>query len=248
MQLHFKISENYLVIHTLSKMATGFGWSSKKYKKDLEAFSNHAYLLSPNCYNLIVNHLSPIILSDNKTYKTLLEDLPRYLNNLKKQSEYNKILKQTENYKDLCEKRWQKQFSKTIKIMKELTGFKFDHDFDIYITHPSLANGRSYPEDHSIVWGHNEDWPNYTIIYLWHEILHDYIKPTKSKDSQLSHSVIELLADNELRYRLNGTVYPPFVGHSFLETNKSKIYPQWQTYLKSSNKDILTFLQNLSIK
>lgn len=229
-------------------MAAGFGWSSKKYKKDLDAFSNQAYLLSPNCYNLIVNHLSPVILSDGKTYKTLLESLPQYLNNLKKQPEYKKILKQTETYKDLCETRWQKKFPKTLKIMEELTGLKFSYDFDVYITHPSLANGRSYPEDHTIVWGHNEDWPNYTIIYLWHEILHYYIKPNESKNPELVHCVIELLTDNELRYRLNGTVYPPFIGHNLLETNKAKIYPQWQLYLKAPNKNILTFLRNLPIK
>lgn len=248
MQLHFKVGENYLVIHTLSKVASGSGWSSKKYKKDLEAFSNRAYILSPNCYNLIVNHLSPVIFSDNKTYKALLESLPQYLNNLKKQPEYKKILKQTETYKNLCEKRWQKKFPKTLKIMEELTGLKFIYDFNVYITHPSLANGRSYPEDHAIVWGHNEDWPNYLVVYIWHEILHHYIKPSNSIHSEFTHSTIELLADNELRYRLNGTAYPPFLGHNFLDNNKSKIYPQWQIYLKSSNKNIFTFIKNISAK
>jgi hypothetical protein len=69
---------------------------------------------------------------------------------------------------------------------------------------------------------------------MWHEILHFYwLKP---KDENLSHAIIELVTDNELRIRLNGGKYPPFVGHSWLEKIRRKIYPYWKKYLNKKLK------------
>ena len=122
--------------------------------------------------------------------------------------------------------------------MTELTGIDFKKEnkkFIVYITHPSLRHGKSF-QDGTIAWGHNEDWQNYAVVYLWHEILHYYFEL-----SDLDHALIELITDNELRVRLNGGKYPPFIGHENLEKLKYKILPYWKKYLKSKNKNIFEF-------
>jgi len=85
--------------------------------------------------------------------------------------------------------------------------------------------------------GHHEDWPNYATVYLWHEILHSYIGY-----SEKEHAVIELITDEELRIRLNGSKYPPFAGHKYLAKIKQKILPRWKKYLKSKKRNIREFM------
>ena len=54
-------------------------------------------------------------------------------------------------------------------------------------------------EEKPILWGHKEEYENYTTIYLWHEILHTYFDKT-----DISHAIIQLITDCELQNRLNG--------------------------------------------
>ena len=121
--------------------------------------------------------------------------------------------------------------------MKKLTGLKLNKKFTVYITHPSLRNGR-YRGNNTIEWGHHENWRNYATIYLWHEILHSYIGYGDKE-----HAVIELITDEELRIRLNGGKYPPFVGHNYLGNMKKKMLPKWREYLKSDQHNIRDFIK-----
>ena len=120
-------------------------------------------------------------------------------------------------------------------MISEMTGLKPKKSFKVYITHPSLKNG-IYLENNKLAWGHNEDWPNYTTVYLWHEILHSYFDPKR-----LDHIVISFVTDEELRVRLNGGKYPPFVTHDYLHPPMKKVLPLWKKYLKSKSKDIFEF-------
>ncbi len=157
------------------------------------------------------------------------------MKDLKGSEKFLKILDQTKKYLEFVENQWNKNFSFTFALMKELTGFSFKKNFIVYITHPSLKNG-IYLGKNKIGWGHHEDIPNYSTIYLWHEILHSYLS-----FSNLDHALIQLLTDNELRIRLNGGKYPPFLGHEYLKPLMKKILPYWKKYLKSKKKDILKF-------
>ena len=57
------------------------------------------------------------------------------------------------------------------------------------------------------------------------------------------HAVIELITDEELRTRLNGGKYPPFVGHGYLQKVKEKLLPKWRKYLKSEKQNIREFIR-----
>jgi hypothetical protein len=241
LNLIFKIDKDYLIYHTLKSIGQK-SFSSEKYKKDIIAFQNYAWEKDKFLYDLLIGRfvVKPKDFQEKKYLKLLqrLKDIESYLDFLKKSKYFKKIYEQTKNYLNFCKKEWQRNYLKTIEIMTELTGIDFKKEnkkFIVYITHPSLKNGFN-GRDGTIAWGHNEDWPNYSVVYLWHEILHSYFEL-----SDLDHALIELLTDNELRVRLNGGKYPPFVGHENLEKLKYKILPYWKKYLKSKNKNIFEF-------
>lgn len=230
MKLDFIVDENYLIVHTISNHGPK-RFSSDKFKKDIINFQNIAWERSKRSYGVLTGSPFPGALSDEE-----VANIPKFINDIKKTEEYKKLYKQTLDYRNWVEKKWQANFKKTLAIMEEITGLQFDKDFTVYITHPSLRNGRNWG-DNTISWGCKEEWPNYSIIYLWHEILHAYFE-----HSEKSHAIIELIADNELRARLNEIEYPPFEGHKDLLLLKKKLLPRWKKYLKLEQKDIRKFV------
>lgn len=242
MKLSFVIDKNYLIVHALSCVEKD-SFSSLKYRRDIINFQNYAWRKSKKYYNFLTNKLKffPDELTEKNIY-LFTKELFSLLKQLSSSKEFKKIYSQTEKYLKFCEKQWDKNCEITEQIIKELTGFRLNKNFIIYITHPSLRNGRSIGKNR-ITWGHNEDWPNYATVYLWHEILHSYFEY-----SDLNHAVIELITDEELRSRLNDNKYPPFIGHKRLENIKKKLLPRWRKYLKSNKKSILKFHKSIKIK
>jgi len=119
-----------------------------------------------------------------------------------------------------------------------------DKEFTVLITHPKVGNGK-YAGENTIIWGHEENWPNYSIVYLFHEALHEILGKGK-----FVHEIIELASDNELRIRLNGkgeyfTENGQQVGHLDLIESEKKLLPNWQKYLKDPNMTIFEFLKSL---
>jgi|GEM_PF-1700321 len=62
------------------------------------------------------------------------------------------------------------------------------------------------------------------------------------------HAVIQLIADNELRIRLNGGHYPPFEGHTYLKRLMELIVPHWRKYLRAGNKEIGKFITEMAAR
>ncbi|MFH0815204.1 MAG: hypothetical protein V1934_00065 [Methanobacteriota archaeon] len=233
MKLTFKIDDNYLVAHTLSNVHAG-RFSSKVDGKELGDFQSRAWKQSKTCYELLVGWASPDSLA-LRNISALSTELPMFFSALKASEEYSPVRESTEEYLSVCEQQWHSNAERAESIIHEITGLDLARKFTAYITHPSLKNGMSLGGG-KIAWGHSEDWPNYTTVYLWHEILHSYFE-TK----ELDHAIIQLIADEELRVRLNGGEYPPFTGHERLHPLMRKILPRWRTYLKSENKNIGSF-------
>jgi len=237
MKLNFVIDKNYLIKHTLTCAEHNL-FSSDKNKKDVLDFNRYALKQSSKCYDFLVGTFSPSAINEKnlKSFiKSINDELPKFLNEVKCSKEFKKIYSQTEKYLKFCEEQWNKNYEKTIKIVEKLIGFKLNKTFTVYITHPSQRNG-SYWGNNKISWGVNEKWKNYTVIYLWHEILHSYFD-----DSNSDHVIIELITDEELRNKLNKTKYPPFEGHKALTKLKKEFLPYWKKYLKSKDKNIKKF-------
>lgn len=101
-----------------------------------------------------------------------------------------------------------------------------------------------------IEWGalNPEDFPNYGLVYMFHEYLH-----TLFGNNHVSHAIIELIADNELRKRLNGDKDYEFegektVGHPWLANLRNKMLPDWYKYLNGEYKDIYDFREQMMKK
>lgn len=227
MKLSFEIDENYLISNVLSGRKPAL-----EYKKDIVTFQDEAWKISKDSYNLLRGELFPDSVSEKN-----LKNLVSFLKKAKELNSYKKLLKQTSSYKGLVEKQWNKNLKEASLIIKELTGLDLDKSLTVYITHPAFNRGR-YLGNNKIAWSHGEDFPNYSTVYLWHEILHSYLEK-----NDLTHSIIQLVAENELKTRLNGGKYPPFEGHEDLFPIMKKLLPSWKKYLKSKDKNIVQFIK-----
>ncbi len=243
MKLNFIINQDYLIAHTLISNDEKYHFSSEEYKKDIIAFQDFAWDTSRDSYNALPERVKiKIVLMPGgfAEYAKRVERLDEYFNKLKQSKEFKVIFEQTEKYRQFCESEWGKNYEKTSKIIKDLTQFNLEKEFEIFITHQSLRRGKGLGENR-IAWGHAEDWPNYTVVYLWHEILHKYMDNT-----DLNHSLIELITDYELRRQLGGPDYPPFTeGHDYLHPIREKLLPYWKQYLAQDNKNFAVFREEV---
>lgn len=222
MKLRFQINEKYLALHSISgiyqKRLSGHGAS-----KALTDFVNYALEKYPAVFDAAKCDEKPEkIISDPKSFPELSQ-----LKKLVREDEYFTMQKQVRMYSEITEKQWRTNQRNSEAIVKQITGIDFAHrQFQVYMTHPNLRNGK-YLGDGAMAWGNNERWPNYSTVYLWHEILHDHFD-----FNAIDHAIIELIADNELRIRLNGGDYPPFKGHEDLQGTKERLIEGWKNYVK----------------
>lgn len=158
---------------------------------------------------------------------------------------FKDLLQETEEYKNWLKAEWESKKELVIKELKLILKTDLpDDEFKVLVVAPSVGGG-SHLSDKKIFWGHEEDWPNYNIVYLMHEALHEYFGK-----SDIEHAVIELAADNELRIRLNGKGEyfqegSEKVGHDFLLETEKGLLPEWQKYLESDKIDIFEFVRQI---
>lgn len=228
MNLTFQIDDNYLVAHTLKSLDQG-RFSSDRYKTTVSRFGKYTKDSHPEVHKTMNDLDYPeMVLYQPK----LFEPIERDLEDLRKTAQSKRVRSQVEKYVDFLESQWERNRTKSTGIVQELTGFDFtDDEFTILVTHPSLKNGR-YLGQKKIALGHNEDWKNYSTVYLWHEILHQYLG-----HDDLNHAIIQLITDNELRIRFNGGEYPPFAGHENLFELMEQLMPAWRDHLQSPDFD-----------
>lgn len=232
-KIEFIVDENYLIGHTLS-LTHPVQFSSKD-TEDIIDFQKEVWEKDQIGYQLLPSQrkMTPELYSHPQ--------LENFMNRVKSFNSYKKILNQTIEYKNYCEKQWNENYEKTSFYIENLTNIKFqDKTFKVYITHPNQTTGR-YIGNNTICWGSSGPFEFYDLIYLWHEILHSYLPP-----DDISHCVIQFITDNGLRLLLNNdTKTFPLVGHKYLEPLMNKIYPYWQEYLKQEKHDIFNFIEKL---
>ena len=126
------------------------------------------------------------------------------------------------------------------------------HKITVYITHPKSQNAKTINKN-TIVRGREEKWKNHSTIFLCHELMHimtwlDHFQP----NYDILHALI-MLADNELKIRLNkkGKYFKEgkFCTESptFLPLEK-KLFPYWRKYLGGKLKKNILELKEFLIK
>lgn len=241
-EINFVFDENYNILHVLQKGRTK--------NTRLREMMNEVWEKEKKSYQILngLNRISPHYMeefnfsSDNILVRNALENLIK----VTKESDYYPIFK-NETEENLLEikNEWNLSLDRCLPIMEELTGFNFSKKFDVFITHPDVGNGTNWGNGLISFGFSGRAWPNYTTVYLWHEILHDYFP----RDDDLYHAIIQLITDNELRIRLNEGFYPPFEGHKNLEKLMYDLFPiikeYWQMPMPKEN--ILDFSRKITI-
>jgi len=241
MKFKFILRPDYVFLHAINiaQMNKPFsGWGE---------YTNKIYEENPAVFYFLAGAPEyETYLSDSLSYKTLSDLSDNVLNAQKEIPEYKRLIEETEAYINFLEDQWGKNENEVLKIVSELTGLSIpDISINVFVTHPKLRNGFSLDKN-NLAWGHPEDFKNYSTVYLCHELMHIL---TDLDDSDITHAIIELLIDNELRIRLNkGGKYFEQKGHSKLVELEKKILPYWQEYLKKSNKNINDFIVSIKQK
>ncbi len=237
LRVNFVISNRELAILSMDPNRI----SSQDQGEDIAAFQNFARRASERCYGY-----TAITLSEEQFFALggTKEEEETFLSQMQQSNEFREIRQQTEEYLEIVKAQWQKNYPQTFQTIQEITGLDLNKEVTVNIIHPSLNTGQ-YRRNNTVRWGHHEEWNNYSTVYLWHEILHSYLDYT-----DLSHAIIQLVTDNELRVRLNNReTYPPFVGHKNLIPLMHKLLPHWHAYLvnvpEDGKRDIFAFEKRL---
>ncbi|KKS16515.1 MAG: hypothetical protein UU80_C0005G0008 [candidate division WWE3 bacterium GW2011_GWA1_41_8] len=241
MLLNFVISTELLFITALLQDAEVEGWV------DLQ---NHFWDKYHLGYRMLQGNHLDIFTSDS--WKVQLgkatSEIEQMIDEGMKTDLYTKLLANAEDYKKWLEDEWVRNTDKIETELKNIVKTDLpDAVFTVYVMGNLMHVGR-YLGNEKIAWGHKEEWDNYSLVYLVHEYLHEYFSY-----NQLEHAVIELIADNELRIRLNKsgeyfTCEGKSVGHEDLRDIENKILPYWQKYLADTSKNIYEFVDELKEK
>lgn len=225
MNFEFKINKNLLVASLL------LGASKKE--SELTKLQNLMWDKHRDAYELLNNYERRLMFVGNykKKLKSIAEKMEALVNDIKKSGEFKRIYQETLKYRDWLETEWKNKNVEVEKHLKDILKTKLPKKgFEVLVIHQTLKGGL-YLGDNKILWGHNEDWDNYSIVYLVHEALHAHFEK-----SDITHALIELIADNELRIRLNRggeyfTCNDNYVGHEYLKKLEEKMLPEWEAYL-----------------
>jgi len=209
MKFIFRVNPLYVLLHALNasqKREPFWGW----YR-----FANHIWERSPGLFYFMSGQPEASLYLKQNRLSPIAQQADRLLRKTMSTPQVQRLVKETENYRKSVESQMENNQHRASSIVQDLFGRKLpSKTVTVFLTHPNLNNGMTV-DGNVIVWGHPEEYPNYSTVYIFHEAMHII---TKHDDSPEMHAAIELLTDNELRIRLNGTgKYFDFPGHGELQ-------------------------------
>ena len=229
MKVEFKVNEDYLLKTILSRRYYG------EPNQDIERL----FAMSEDVE--LFGRIDSILIADSNL-GLLVKKTDKMIAPHKQTDEFRRIFDSTQTHLEEVKSEWDSNFDRTLEWMQQMTGLQFNGNYIVFITHPSVPNGR-YLGNRMIGWTDKREFPNYSTVYIWHEIMHD--KKNLGK-GETEHSVIELLTDNELRWFLNDDEDKPLIGHDCLSKLRRDIFSDfWQNYLKLHKKDIKRFVEKV---
>lgn len=237
MNLQFELNNYFLFYEALTRSVKLEGWVDvqnqlwEKYKRG---------------YQLLQGNLAKAFLHQNPSnyLKESLVEIEPLLEEGMGHPLFKQLVNETEHYKTWLENEWNTNKEKIISELKDILRINLPSDTVKVLVVNNKMKGGLHLDKGLIMWGHSEDWPNYSLVYLAHEFLHDVFGK-----SDIEHAVIELTTDNELRLRLNNQgdyfyINGKPVGHPELLDLEKKLYPDWMKYLTSKDCNIYQFIQN----
>lgn len=201
-----------------------------------------------DAYDLInrgIDYRNLFLLNTNEYFDSVSKHLLEMLEEGKDYPEVQKLYLEAEEYKKWIIDAWDKSQAKIESELASILKINLPNTPLKVLLVPYIIGGGMYLGNNTIFWGDlygsGERFPNYNLIYLIHESLHSIFGRTN-----IEHSIIELIADNELRLRLNGEGEYFFydgkaIGHDYLLDTERKLFDDWKLYLKDQDMNIKEF-------
>ena len=235
MHLRFIVDPRYVVAHAMN--------ASQDYDvlPEWDALMDTAYRRDPQAFNLLSGAAEMILpASTRSTLPSVARRAEALLAWIIRTRVAQRVVREARAYATRVEREWAENGAWTIAQLRELTRLPMPRrTIRVFISHPSLGNGRAVDE-RTIVWGSEGLIPNESTVYLAHELLHQL---TWDDTTEVGHAAIELLADNELRIRLNGGRYFEHPGLPELRALTRRLLPAWRTYLRTPTQDFRAFIR-----
>lgn len=168
----------------------------------------------------------------------IYNQIKEMIKNTIRQPIFKKIISDTKKYVNETKNDRNSKKDKIINITETIMRTKLHGSFEIDMVNGNDINqGQNLSRllgKNKILFGHLDDFPNYTLVYFVHEILHSHFGFTK-----VEHAIIELIADNYLRMQLNKTneyfiANNKRIGHFYLKELEEKMLPDWKKYIDST--------------
>jgi len=251
MKFEFKINKYYLVGYAMASKHKPFpAWQK------LEEKIWQKYREEPSYYFLNPRHISwaleqiQINFSDKNIKNISLKHtstLEKIYQEIFKSKEFKRLYKETNQHLYYIKNQWENNERKALGIFQKISGLPLPKQrIVVYITHPKSRNAKTLDRD-TIVIGRTENWKNYLTVYLCHELLHIMTWPGHFQpDFDILHAII-MLADDELKIRLNKN--GKYLNFKKEELNTEsiklinlakKLLPYWKKYLAGKlGKNIL---------
>lgn len=238
MKLTFEVDTNYLFYSSLIKGVEIAGWVN---------LQNELWDKYKNAYQFLQkNYVEYFIKPTTITLdKNLHQEISELVTAGKSSEIFKKLTEDTISYKEWLENNWINNKDRVIDHLNDILRIDLNSlKIKVLVVGNKTHVGR-HISNGVIAWGHPEDWQNYSLVYLMHESLHDIFGKR-----ELEHAVIELITDNELRLRLNGSgeyFYEnnKLVGHDHLLSLEKDILTAWKAYLADYSVNIFDFIKKL---
>jgi hypothetical protein len=209
--------------------------------ENIVKFQKTAKSKDETAYNFLSYGVSESNVLASPSIVEVAQRTEKFIQTMKADSTFAPVLKETMDSLEQVRSEWERNLVKTDALISDWTGLPLSGEFRIFLTHPALKQGHYLGDLKAICWANRNTWPNYNIVYLWHELLHSFIP-----GRDLEHAIIQLITDNELRIRLNGGSYPPFEGHPDLSKLMEAVLPHWKSYLAGKERNITQFIKEMS--
>jgi hypothetical protein len=237
-QLRFVVDEPLLVQAICQKVPLES--ARPAHREAFRAAKSRAWGLSEDAYNLFWDGKLPD-LGGAAAARALPAKARGFVDALRRTPEFAAVRAQTRQRRLACEAQWKADGARAEAFVRTITGISTRAAYEVYVFHPAMGEGSNRGQ-RRIFWGGREDWPHYTTVYMWHEILHDHLP----KDD-LGHVLVQLATDQALRCHLDpGADRTAYVGHADLATLQDAVQPHWKRYLARRDRSILALYRELA--
>ena len=153
--------------------------------------------------------------------------------------EIQKIVSDTEDYKDSIEEAWKASSPSIMKYVKDVIGFEPEHTGKVstFIMYPTFDVHRCAQEKNgtNVFFARRKDNDIGKILaYLTHQVVHESMLPYKSSMTKAQkedyHAFIKFLTDKDVYSQLSGKSYLDNVTQSENPEIMGKVYPFWLGY------------------